>query len=224
MVQLKGFRFGQLQEDPSSLNAVLISLRKYGVPYEELPTSTPQLSSRDYFAEHTSKLPDALKALYSSEYSRPPRAVFVFRLSKPQPLSVTQGRLLEHTLNWKSTPTSFEAFNPFCIPTDKIRQLTTIIEWHRLADYVERPSDYSLNPILLTLPQGWLRVTKDHSVDVFNTHQHPSFIQAWLEEVIEGGRILSEVELVNMLGEYDSFMQNKIMTLLEQLKFFKLPR
>lgn len=222
MAQLKGFYFGQLPEDPGSLNAIIVSLRKYKVPYKEIPTSKARISSRDYFAEYTNELPNALKAIYSSEYSRPPRAVFVFKIS-PQLLSVTQGRLLEHTLNWKSTPTTFEAFNPFCIPTDKIRQLTTIIEWHRLADYVDSPSDYSLNPILLTLPQGWLRVTKDHSVDVFNTHQHPSFIQAWLEEVIEGGRILSEVELVNMLGEYDSFMQNKIMTLLEQLKFFKLP-
>ncbi|MFX1465789.1 MAG: hypothetical protein ACFFA5_04895 [Promethearchaeota archaeon] len=221
MAQLKGFYFGQLQEDPSSLNAVIIGLRKYGVPYTEIPASKARLSSRDYFAEYSSKLPYALKSLYSSEYSRPPRAAFVFKLS-PQPLSITQGRLLEHTLNWKSTPTTFEAFKPFCIPTDKIRQLTTIIEWHRLAEYVERPSDYSLNPILLTLPKGWLRVTKDHTVYVFNTHQHPSFIQAWLEDVIEDGRILSEVELVNMLDEYDPYMQRKIMKLLDQLKIFQM--
>ena len=127
---------------------------------------------------------------------------------------------LEHCLNYKSTPTTFDAFNPFCIPTDKIRQLTTLIEWHRLADYVESPSDYTLNPLLLTLPKGWLRATKDHSVKVFNTHQHPLFIQAWLEEVIERGRILSEVELINMLDEHDPIMQKKMMSLLEQLKIF----
>jgi hypothetical protein len=219
MAQLKGFYFGQLQEDPSSLNAVIIGLRKYGVPYQEIPASKARLSSQDYCAEYSSKLPYALKSLYSSEYSRPPRAAFMFKLS-PQSLSVTQGRFLEHTLNWKSTPTTFEAFNPFCIPTDEIRQLTTIIEWHRLADFVDSPSEYSLNPLLLTLPKGWLRVTKDHSVDVFNTHQHPLFIQTWLEEVIERGRILSEVELFNMFDEYDPIMQKKMLSLLEQLKIF----
>jgi len=219
LAQLKGFYFGQLSEDPSSLNAIIVSLRKFKVPYKEIPTSKAQLSSHDYFAEYTNELPNALKAIYSSEYSRPHRAVFVFKIS-PQLLSVTQGRLLEHCLHWKSTPTTFEAFNPFCIPTDKIRQLTTIIEWHRLADYVDSPSDYTLNPLLLTLPKGWLRVTKDHSVDVFNTHQHPLFIQTWLEEVIERGRILSEVELVNMLDEYDPIMQKKMMSLLKQLKIF----
>jgi hypothetical protein len=217
MAQLKEFYFGQLEDDPNSVNAVIVSLRKYGVPYKEIPTSKARLSSREFCAEYTRKLPDALKSLYSSAYSRPPRAVFVFKIP-PQQLSVTKGRLLEHTLNWKSTTTTFEAFNPFCIPIDKTRQLTTMIEWHRLADYVEHPNDYSLNPILLTIPQGWVRVTKEHIVDVFNTHQNPLFIQAWLEEVVEKGRILSEVELINMFDEYDPFMKNKTIKLLEQLK------
>ena len=219
MAQLKEFYFGQLQEDLSSLNAIIVALRKYKVPYKEIDTSKSRLSSRDYFAEYINELPNALQAVYSSEYSRPPRAIVVFKIS-PQSLSVTQGRLLEHCLNYKSTPKTFEAFNPFCIPTDKIRQLTTLIEWHRLADYVESPSDYTLNPLLLTLPKGWLRATKDHSIEVFNTHQHPLFIQAWLEEVIESGRILSEVELVNLLDEHDPIMYKKILSLLEQLKIF----
>jgi hypothetical protein len=219
MAQLKGFYFGKLQEDPSSLNAIIVSLRKYKVPYNEINSSELGFSSRDYFAEYTKDLPNALQQVYSSEYSRPPRAIVEFKIS-PQLLSVTQGRLIEHCLNYKSTTTTFEAFNPFCIPTEKIRQLTTLIEWHRLADYVESPSDYTLNPLLLTLPKGWLRATKDHTVKVFNTHQHPLFIQAWLEEVIERGRILSEIELINMLDEHDPIMQKKMMSLLEQLKIF----
>ena len=219
MAQLTGFYFGKLQEDPTSLNAIIVSLRKYKVPYKEINSSELGFSSRDYFAEYTNDLPSALQAVYASEYSRPSRAIVEFTIS-PQSLSVTQGRLLEHCLHHKSTPTTFEAFNPFCIPTDKIRQLTTLIEWHRLADYVESPSDYTLNPLLLTLPKGWLRATKDHTVKVFNTHQHPLFIQAWLEEVIERGRILSEVELINMLDEHDPIMQKKMMSLLEQLKIF----
>jgi len=216
MAQLEEFHFGQLHEDPNSVNAVIVSLRKYGVPYKEIDASKAQLSPHDYFAKYTSNLSDALKSLYSNEYSRPPRARVVFRISW-QPLSLTQGRLLEHTLDWKRTATTFEAFNPFCIPTDKIRQLTTIIEWHRLADYVERPSDYSLNPILLTVPKGWLRVTKEH-IDIFNTHQNPLFLQEWIEEVIESGRILSEVELLNMFDKHDPLMKNKMIKLLEQLK------
>ncbi|MFX1521634.1 MAG: hypothetical protein ACFFCD_17145 [Promethearchaeota archaeon] len=70
-------------------------------------------------------------------------------------------------------------------------------------------NESSLDPILLTLKQGWFRVTKDRTVDVFNPHQHPFFLEAWLEEVIEKGRILSEVELVNMLEKYDPYMKKK---------------
>jgi hypothetical protein len=36
MAQIEGFHFGQLQEDPSSYNQVVISLRKYGVPFREI--------------------------------------------------------------------------------------------------------------------------------------------------------------------------------------------
>ncbi|MFX1521635.1 MAG: hypothetical protein ACFFCD_17150 [Promethearchaeota archaeon] len=198
------------------MNAVIVSLRKHGVPYTEIPASKARLSSRDYRAEYTNTLTDALTELYSSEYSRPPRACFLFRISRKS-LSSIKGILLEYTLNWKLTNTTFEAFNPFCIPIDKIRQLTTIIEWHRLADYVEKPSDYSLNPILLTIPQGWLRVTKEH-IDVFNTHQNPLFLQEWIEEVIESERVLSEVELVNLFDKHDPFMKDKTIKLLEQLK------
>jgi hypothetical protein len=197
----------------------MASLRKYGVPYQEIPASKARLSSQDYCAEYTSTLTEALTELYSGEYSRPPRACFLFRMSRKS-LSTIKGILLEYTLNWKHTNTTFEAFNPFCIPTDKIRQLTTIIEWHRLADYFERPSDYSLNPILLTLPKGWLRVTREQ-IDVFNTHQNPLFLQAWIEEVIERERVLSEVELVNMLDEYDPYMKKNLIKLLEKFKIFK---
>ncbi len=216
MAQLEEFHFGQLEEDPHSVQAIIVSLRKYGVPYKEIPTSKARLSTHDYCAEYKTTLTDALKDLYSNEYSRPPRACFLFRISRKS-LSSTKGILLEYTLNWKHTNTTFEAFNPFCIPTDKIRQLTTIIEWHRLADYIEHPSDYTLNPILLTLPQGWLRVTKEH-IDVFNTHQHPLFLKEWIEEVIESERVLSEVEVVNLFDKHDPLMKNKMIKLLEQLK------
>ncbi len=67
-------------------------------------------------------------------------------------------------------------------------------------------NESSLDPIFLTLKQGCFRVTKDHTVDIFNTHHNPFFLEAWLEEVIEKGRILSEVELVNLFEKYDPFI------------------
>ncbi|WP_287583526.1 hypothetical protein [Candidatus Borrarchaeum sp.] len=217
MAQIEGFHFGQLEEDPSSYNQVVISLRKYRVPFREIYESKARLSTRDCYAGFTNKLPEALSEIYSSEYSRPLRAVFVFKIS-PQPLSLIRGKLLEHTINWERTPSTFVAFDPFCIPVDKVLELTKIRDVYRLAHYGEELGDYSLDPISLTISKGWFRATKDHIVDVFNAHQHPFFLEAWLEEVIERGRILSEVELLAMLDKYDPFMGKKALRLLENLK------
>jgi len=220
MAQLKGFHFGQLEEDPSSYNQVVISLRKHGVPFREFFESKARLSSRDCFAGFTSRLPDALSEIYSSEYSRPPRAVFIFKVS-PQPLSMLRGKLLEHSLNWERTPSTFVAFNPFGIPVDKVMQLTKTRDPLQLTDFIEHRNEISLDPVMLTVSQGWLRVTKDDMIDIFNTHQNPFFLKAWLEEVIERGRILSEVELVNMFDEYDPYMNKNLVKLLENLKILK---
>jgi hypothetical protein len=220
MAQLEGFHFGRLEEDPSSYNQVVISLRKFGVPFREIYESKARLSSRDCFAGFTNKLPDALSEIYSSEYSRPPRAVFVFKVS-PQPISMLRGKFLEHTLNWERTPSTFVAFNPFCVPVDKILQLTELRAPLQLADFIEQRDDLPLDPLMLTVSKGWLRVTKDNMIDVFSTHQNPFFLKAWLEEVIERGRILSEVELVNMFDEHDPFMKKNLVKLLEKLKVLK---
>ncbi len=220
MAQIEGFHFGQLEEDPSSFNQVVISLRKYGVPFREIYESKARLSSRDCFAEFNNKLPEALSEIYSSEYSRPPRAVFVFRIS-PQPLSMLRGKLLEHSLNWERTPSTFVAFSPFGIPVDKVLQLTKTRDPLQLIDFVEHRNELSLDPLLLTVSQGWLRVTKDHIVDVFNTHQSPFFLKAWLEEVIERGRVLSEVELLSLFEKHDPYMKKGIIRLLEKLKILE---
>lgn len=220
LAKLEGFHFGQLQEDPSSYNQVVISLRKYGVPFREIYESKARLSTRDCFAGFTAKLPEALSEIYSSIYSRPPRAVFMFSIS-PQPLSMLRGKLLEHSINWERTPSTFVAFSPFGIPVDKVLQLTKIRDPMQLSDFVAHRNEVSLDSLLLTVSQGWLRVTKDNMIDVFNTHQNPFFLKAWLEEVIERGRILSEVELVNMFDEYDPYMKKKFVKLLEKLKILQ---
>jgi hypothetical protein len=220
MAQIEGFHFGQLQEDPSSYNQVVISLRKYGVPFREIFESKARLSSRDCYAGFTNKLPEALSEIYLSEYSRPPRAVFIFKISS-QPLSMLRGKFLEHSLNWERTPSTFVAFNPFGIPVDKVMQLTKTRAPLQLTDFIEHRNEFSLDPFLLTVSQGWVRVTKDNMIDVFNTHQNPFFLKAWLEEVIERGRILSEVELVNMFDEYDPYMKKNLVKLLEKLKILK---
>jgi hypothetical protein len=220
MAQLDGFHFGQLEEDPSSYNQVVISLRKYGVPFREIYESKARLSSRDCYAGFTNKLPEALSEIYSSDYSRPPRAVIVFKIS-PQPLSMIRGKLLEHSLNWERTPSTFVAFSPFGIPVDKVMHLTKSRDPLRLTDFIEHRKEFSLDPLLLTASQGWLRVTKDHIVDVFNTHQNPFFLKAWLEEVIERGRILSEVELLALFEKHDPYMKKGIIRLLEKLKILE---
>jgi len=220
MAKLEGFHFGQLPEDPSSYSQVVISLRKYGVPFREIYESKARLSSRDCFAGFTNKLPEALNDIYSSEYSRPLRAVFVFKIS-PQPLSMLRGKLLEHSISWERTPSTFVAFNPFCVPVDKVLQLTKTKDPMQLSDYVEHRYEVSLDPLLLTVSQGWLRVTKDHMVDIFNTHQNPFFLQEWLEEVVERGRILSEVELLALYEKQDPYMKKNIVRLLQKLKILK---
>ena len=220
MAKLEGFHFGKLPEDPSSYSQVVISLRKYGVPFREIYESKARLSSSDCFAGFTNKLPEALNDIYSSEYSRPLRAVFVFKIA-PQPLSMLRGKLLEHSISWERTPSTFVAFNPFGIPVDKVMQLTKTRDPLQLTDFIEHRNEISLDPVMLTVSQGWLRVTKDDMIDIFNTHQNPFFLKAWLEEVIERGRILSEVELVNMFDEYDPYMTKNLVKLLEKLKILK---
>jgi hypothetical protein len=221
MAKIEGFHFGQLQEDPSSYNQVVISLRKYGVPFREIFESKARLSSRDCYAGFTNKLPEALSEIYSSEYSRPPRAVFLFKLSHPQPISMLRGKLLEHSINWERTPSTFTAFNPFGIPVDKVLQLTQIGAPLQLADFIEQRDDFPLDPLMLTVSQGWLRVTKDEMIDIFNTHQSPFFLKAWLEEVIERGRILSEIELLELFENYDPYMKKNLVKLLERLKILQ---
>ena len=220
MAQFAGFHFGQLQEDPTSFNQVVISLRKHGVPFREFFESKARLSSRDCFAGFTNRLPDALSEIYSSEYSRPPRAVLIFKIS-PQPLSMLRGKLLEHSLNWERTPSTFVAFNPFGIPVDKVLQLTKVGDPIQLSDYIEHRNEVSLDSLLLTVSQGWLRATKDNMIDVFNTHQNPFFLKAWLEEVIERSRVLSEVELLSLFEKHDPYMKMNLVKLLEKLKILK---
>ena len=90
----------------------------------------------------------------------------------------------------------------------------------QLANFVEDPDEYPLDPLLVAIPKGWLRI-KDQIVEIFNTHHHPSFLQEWIEEVIERGRILSEVELLALFDKHDHKMMNKTISLLEHFKILK---
>lgn len=219
MASLEEFRFGRLGEKPSSFHEIGVVLKKHEISYKEYVSSEGRLSSRDSFVRYTSKLSDVLNEIYSSEDTRPPRAALKFKIP-PQPIFLLRGKVLEHTIDWERKFEEFKAFNPFCIPVDRVRQLTKMGGLPQLANFVEDPDEYPLDPLLLAIPKGWLRI-KDQIVEIFNTHHHPSFLQEWIEEVIERGRILSEVELLALFDKHDHKMMNKTISLLEHFKILK---
>jgi hypothetical protein len=219
MASLEEFRFGRLDENPSSSHQIGILLKKYEISAKEYVSPEGRLSSRDSYVRYTSKLPDILNEIYSSEDSRPPRAVFKFKIP-PQPIFLLRGKVLEHCVDWERRFEEFRAFNPFCIPADRVRQLTKIADLPSLANFVEDPEEYPLDPLLLVTPKGWLRI-KDQIVEVFNTHHQPSFLKEWIEEVIERGRVLSEVELLALFEKHDKLMSRKTIDLLKHFKILK---
>ena len=219
MALLEEFRFGKVDEKSSTFHQIRVTLKKYEIVHREYIRPEGRLSSRDFFVRYTSKLPDILNEIYSSEDTRPPRAFFKFKIP-PQPIFLLRGKVLEHTIDWERKFEEFKAFNPFCIPVDRVRQLTEIGDLPQLANFVEDPNEYPLDPLLVAIPKGWLRI-KGQIVEVFNTHHKPSFIQEWIEEVIERGRVLSEVELLAMFDKHDRRMSDKTIKLLRHFKILK---
>jgi len=219
MASLEEFRFGRLEEKPSSFHEIRVLLKKYEIRFEEYISSEGRLSSQDSFVRYTSNLEDILSEIYSSEDTRPPRAVFKFKIP-PQPIFLLRGKVLEHTIDWERRFEEFRAFNPFCIPADRVRQLTKIADLPQLANFVQDPEEFPLDPLLLVTPKGWLRI-KDQFVEVFNTHHQPSFLKEWIEEVIERGRVLSEVELLALFEKHDKLMSRKTIDLLKHFKILK---
>ncbi len=218
MASLEEFRFGRIEKS-SSFHYISVILKKYEVPYKEYNKPEGRLSFQDSIVSYTSKLPEALNDIYSIKDSRPPRAVFKFKIP-PQPLFLLRGKVLEHTVDWERKFEEFRAFNPFCIPVDRVRQLARIEDLPQLANFVENPEEYPLDPLLVVMPKGWLRI-ENQIVEIFNTHHHPSFIKEWLEEVIERGRVLSEVELLALFEKHDKLMTRKTIDLLRHFKILK---
>ncbi|MFX1518463.1 MAG: hypothetical protein ACFFCD_00860 [Promethearchaeota archaeon] len=216
MASLEEFRFGSIGK-PSVFHQISVILKKYEIPYEEYNKPAGRLSSNDFFVRSTSKLPEALNDIYSSKDSRPTRAVFKFKIP-PQPLFLLRGKILEHTVDFERKFEEFAALNPFCIPVDRVRQLTKTDSLPELANFIENPDEYPLDPLLIVMPKGWLRITKDQIVEAFNTHHHPFFLMEWIEEVIERGRVLSEVELLVLFDKHDPAMTHKTIMLLQHFK------
>ncbi|WP_287583998.1 hypothetical protein [Candidatus Borrarchaeum sp.] len=219
MASLEEFRFGRLEEKPSSFHEISVVFKKYEIRVEDYVSPEGRLSSLDSFVRHTSNLEDILSEVYSSEDTRPPRAVFKFKIP-PQPIFLLRGKVLELCVDWERRFEEFRAFNPFCIPADRVRQLTKIEDLPQLANFVENPEEFPLDPLLLVTPKGWLRI-KDQIVEVFNTHHHPNLLKEWIEEVIERGRVLSEVELLALFEKHDKLMTRKTIDLLKHFKILK---
>ena len=92
MASLEEFRFGRLDEKPSSFHEIRVLLKKYEIRFEEYISSEGRLSSHDSFIRYTSKLSDVLNEIYSSDDTRPPRAVLKFKIP-PQPISLLRGKV-----------------------------------------------------------------------------------------------------------------------------------
>jgi hypothetical protein len=218
MASLEEFRFGRVEEKPSSFHEIGVVLKKYEIRSKNYISPEGRLSSQDAFVRYTSNLDEVLSEIYSSEDTRPPRAVFKFKIP-PQPIFLLRGKILEHTVDWERRFEEFRAFNPFCIPADRVRQLAKIENLPQLANFVDDP-EVPLDPLLLVTPKGWLRI-KDQIIEVFNTHHHPNLLKEWIEEVIERGRILSEVELLALFDKHDKVMTQKTIDLLRHFKILK---